>query len=159
MAPEAALAPATKPQWSSNAAAWVGRERNSAAFELASVNKIKVWMRMAQPVLVVRCRAQKPDVFVFTASAAKMEPQDENHTVRIQFDSEPVATERWADSAEHDALFAPDGAAFAQRLVAARQLQFGFVPHNADPVVATFEVAGLTEHLASAARQCGWKNR
>jgi hypothetical protein len=157
--PEAAPARAATPQWTSNAAAWVGRERNSAAFELASINKVNVWMRQAQPVLVVRCRAQKAEAFVFTSSAARMEPEDENHTVRIQFDGGAAATERWADSAEHDALFAPDGAAFVQRLVSARQLKFGFSPHNADPAVATFEVDGLAGHLASAARQCGWKNR
>ena len=150
---------AATPRWTSNAAAWVGRERNSAAFELPSINRVNVWMRQAQPVLVVRCEAHRAEAFVFTSSAAKMEPEDENHTVRIQFDGGAVATERWADSSEHDALFAPNGAAFVQRLVSARQLKFGFSPHNADPVVATFEVDGLAAHLASAARQCGWKNR
>jgi Type VI secretion system VasI, EvfG, VC_A0118 len=154
-----ATAVASAPQWSRNNAEWVGRQRNSAAFELASINKVAVWMRHVQPMLVVRCSAQKPEVFVFTASAAKMEPQDENHTVRVQFDSDAMSTERWPDSSEHDALFAPDGQAFLQRLLTARRLQFGFSPHNADPVVATFQVAGLAEHLASAARQCGWKNR
>ena len=157
MTPESAPARAATPRWTSNAAAWVGRERNSAAFELPSINRVNVWMRQAQPVLVVRCQAHKAEAFVFTSSAAKMEPEDENHTVRIQFDGGAAATERWADSSEHDALFAPDGAAFVQRLVSARQLKFGFSPHNADPVVATFEVDGLAAHLASAARQCGWK--
>jgi hypothetical protein len=154
-----ATAVASAPQWSRNNAEWVGRQRNSAAFELAAINKVAVWMRHVQPMLVVRCSAQKPEVFVFTASAAKMEPQDENHTVRVQFDSDAMSTERWPDSSEHDALFAPDGQAFLQRLLTAQRLQFGFSPHNADPVVATFQVAGLAEHVASAARQCGWKNR
>lgn len=56
---------------------------------------------------------------------------------------------------EHDALFAPDGQALAQRLLTARQLHFGFSPHNAAPVTATFEVDGLAKHLEPIAKRCG----
>jgi pyruvate/2-oxoglutarate dehydrogenase complex dihydrolipoamide acyltransferase (E2) component len=158
-APSPAVSPTASPKWSSNAAGWVGQERRSAAFELPAINKVQVWLRQVQPMLVVRCRSNSAEAFVFTQSAAKMEPQDGNHTVRVRFDSEPEITERWADSEEHDALFAPDGAAFARRLAAARTMQFGFTPHNANPVVASFDVSGLNEHLMTAARQCGWKSR
>ena len=147
------------PAWNSNPAAWAGSERKSAAFELPSVNKVQVWMRQVQPMLVVRCRAGATEVFVFTNSPAKMEPQDGDHTVRIRFDANPLVTERWPDSAEHDALFAPDGAAFLQQVIGARKLEFGFSPHNSSPVVASFEVTGLVEHLAGAAKPCGWKTQ
>jgi hypothetical protein len=156
---QSAVAPAVvTPKWSSNPTAWVGGERHSAAFELAAINKVQVWMRQVRPMLVVRCRASVAEVFVFTDSPARMEPQDGNHSVRIRLDSNPEVAERWPDSAEHDALFAPDGGAFLRQLVRAQRLEFGFSPHNASPTAASFDVTGLIEHLAAAAKQCGWKN-
>jgi hypothetical protein len=158
-APEIVAGPsASAPSWIANPA-WVGRARQSVAFELAARNEVQVWMRKVRPVLIVRCTARSTEAFVFTDSAARMEPQDEDHTVRVQFDNEAVVTERWPDSQEHDALFARDGAAFAHRLMQARTLEFGFTPHNAEPVAAQFDVAGLAPLLTPAARQCGWKGK
>jgi hypothetical protein len=136
---------------------WVGRDRRAIALELEAIGKVPVWMRQVRPVLVVRCTSGAAEVFVYTQTAAKMEPQDENHTVRVRVDDGQDVTQRWADSLEHDALFAPDGSALAQQLMQARMLRFGFTPHNAAPVVAEFDVTGLAGLLAPSARQCGWK--
>ena len=150
--------PDVEPSWIPNPE-WVGRARQSVAFELAARNEVQVWLRKVRPVLIVRCMSRNTEAFVFTDSAAKMEPQDEDHSVRVRFDDEPESTERWPDSQEHDALFARDGAVFARRLLQARTLQFGFTPHNADPVVARFDVAGLASLLEPAAKQCGWNRK
>jgi hypothetical protein len=133
----------------------VSNQRRGVAFELYAENKVPIWQRQAHPILVVRCQANRTEAFVFIESAARIESEDENHTVRIGFDDEPEMTERWPDSAEHDALFAPDGAAFARRVTRASRLRFGYTPHNAAPVVATFAVSGLADLIAPAARQCG----
>ena len=115
-----------------------GEREKGVAFELPSLNKVAIWQGISQPMLVVRCDAGHMQTFVYTASAIQMEAQDENHSVRISFDGEPEVTERWADSSEHDALFAPDAAAFARRLAAAHTLRFGYTPHNAPRAVAEF---------------------
>jgi len=73
----------------------------------------------------------------------------------VAFDGAAGTHERWPDSVEHDALFAPDGKAMAARLLAANQMRFTFSPHNAAPVTATFEVAGLGELLKPIAKRCG----
>jgi hypothetical protein len=112
-------------------------------------------MRNVRPLLVVRCLARRMDVFVFTDSAAAMEAQDADHAVRIAFDDGPERTERWPDSEAHDALFAPDARALAQQLIRARTMRFGYTPHNAAPVSALFDVAGLAERISPAAAQCG----
>jgi Tfp pilus assembly protein PilV len=144
------------PVWSSrNQARWVSNHRKSAAFEMEAVQPVAVWMRQVRPTLVVRCMDRRTDVFVYTDSAARIEPEDENHTVRVAFDAETGAHQRWPDSVEHDALFAPDGQALARRLLTAKQMRFSFSPHNAAPVTATFEVAGLAEHLTPIAKWCG----
>jgi hypothetical protein len=145
-------------KWSSaNAGVWVGNRRNAAAFELPAENTVAVWMRQVRPALIVRCMASSMHVFVLTGSAMQMERETEDHTVTFRFDDEPERTERWTDAAEHDALFAPDGAAFADRLSRARTFRFGYTPHNAPPVTAHFMVSGLGELIAPLGRQCGRK--
>ena len=145
-------------KWSSrNSTYWVGNRRKSVAFELPAENTVSVWMRSVRPALVVRCMGRGTEVFVVTESAMKIEPQSDDHTVTFGFDNEATASEKWPDSEEHDALFARDGAAFAERLMHAETLRFGFTPHNAEPVVAQFNVAGLRPLLEPAARECGKK--
>ncbi len=158
VAPAPAAAPAVGgPTWNNANREWLSNARRGAAFEMRSVNKVPIWQAVAQPTLVVRCESGRIETFVYTASAIQMEAQDENHTVRITFDDEPQLTERWADSSDHDALFAPDGAVFARRLMQARTLRVGYTPHNAPPAVAEFHVSGLGELIQPAARSCGWK--
>ena len=150
--------PSVLPKWNVvTEGRWIGADRKTVAFELQAVNKIHIWTRDVTPVLVVRCQAGRVDPFVFTQSAARMETQDEDHTVRVAFDDGPETTERWPDSVDHDALFARDAAGFTEQLAGAHTLRFGFTPHNAEPAVARFEVGGLSDLLASAPRQCASK--
>ena len=151
-----AIPGAARPAWSTrNQSRWISNTRKSAAFELEANQPVPVWMKQVRPTLVVRCMDKRTDVFVYTDSAARIEEQDENHTVRVAFDGDDGAHERWPDSVEHDALFAPDGKAMAGRIQASRQMRFTFSPHNAAPVTATFEVEGLSDLLAPIAKRCG----
>lgn len=145
-------------KWSTdNRALWVGKSKNAAAFELAAENIIATWTRPFRPALVVRCVSGAREVFVVTGSTLQMESDTDDHSVTFGFDDEPQRTERWPDGAEHDALFAPDGAAFAGRLTRARTLRFQYTPHNAPAVTAHFNAAGLAEAMSRAARECGAK--
>jgi Type VI secretion system VasI, EvfG, VC_A0118 len=150
--------PATSNEtWSTeHRAFWLGNRRG-AAFELLAENKVHTWFGPTQPVLVVRCVSHTTEALVYTRSATRIEPHAEGKTVTVSVDDEPAQTEHWADSDDKVALFAPDGAAFAQRLLNAKTLRFGYSPHNADDVVAQFNVAGLSRLIAPVARECGWK--
>jgi hypothetical protein len=139
--------------WTRADADWVDPKKG-IALQVLSDEKVKVWQRYAQPILVVRCVAKRTDAFVFIESPAKIEPQPWR-TVNVGWDDGAEQRERWTDSTDHDALFSPDAAAFATRLQRARTLTFGYTPHNADPVVARFEVTGLAQQLAPFAKQCG----
>jgi hypothetical protein len=152
----AALSASTAVQtWSTdNRAFWLGYRRG-AAFELLAENKVHTWFGPTQPVLVVRCQSRTMETFVYTRSATRIEPHAEGKTVTVSVDDEPAKTERWMDSDDRVALFAPDGAAFARRLLHAQMLRFGYSPHNADDVVAQFHVAGLASRLESVAKECG----
>jgi hypothetical protein len=166
--PTSARLPASKPavpqmasvvasKWNTNNREWLVNNKKGVAFDLRSVNRVDIWLGQSQPMLVVRCESGRLQTFVYTASALQMEAEDEKHTVRISIDDAPEVTERWADASDHDALFAPDGAAFARSLTQARTLKFGYTPHNAPSAVAEFPVSGLGDLLDTAARQCGWK--
>ena len=98
--------PAVPSKWNTNNRDWLLNAKKGIAFELPALKKVGIWQGIAQPMLVVRCDAGRIQTFVYTASAIQMEAADENHTVRVSFDGEPEAIERWADSPEHDALFA-----------------------------------------------------
>jgi hypothetical protein len=133
--------------WIDNTDQWTPKTRRRVAFELAAVRDTQVWMKTVRPLLVVRCVQGEIESFVYTDSAATMEPQDDDHTVRLWFDEGNQQTERWPDSSAHDALFAPDGARFAAQLMQAKTVRFGYHPHNAAPVVAQFQVAGLRDKI------------
>ena len=146
--------PTAVSRWkTSTSGKWLGNSRRSFAAELQAEAQVSVWTRSVRPVLVVRCMGASPEVFVFTDSAAKLEPRAEDHTVTLTFDDQPPQTERWPDSADHDALFAPNGRALIDQLTQARTLRFGFTPHNASAVTAEFQVAGLAPALARV-REC-----
>jgi hypothetical protein len=151
-------APAATQVWSTaRRGYWTANQRHTAAFELPAENTVAIWMNYVRPLLVVRCMAKKTEAFVYTGSALKIEPNTEDHGVTFRFDNDAPESTHWPDSAEHDALFAPDGVAFAHRVMAAHTLRFGYTPHNAEPVEAVFEVSGLTDLSSSSAKDCGWQ--
>lgn len=151
-----AVSPAVPPGWTDRQRTrWVGRGSKGVAFEVPAIRPIKVWNGSVTPLLVVRCLDKRTDVFVYTETAAALERQDENHSVRLAFDAEEPAGHRWPDSVEHDALFAPDGAVAARQVMAASVMRFEFSPHNAATATAVFDVRGLRDRLQPHARQCG----
>ena len=156
-----ASAPAVTPtpSWSTeNKARWLGGERG-AAWELTADDDVQTWFGPSRPLLVVRCASKTTDVIVHTGSPMMIEPHVDGKTVRVTVDSEETSTERWMDADRRDALFAPDGAAFAQRILHATTLQFSYTPHNFSPVVAQFHVTGLAPLIQHSARECGWKEK
>jgi hypothetical protein len=149
-------ADAPRQRWSSeHRARWTSGDRSSVAFDLPAENPVQIWTRRVRPMLVVRCLPGRIDAFVFTESPIALEAQSEDHTVTYSLDGGATRSERWPDSMDHDALFAPDGAAFAAALARASTLRFGYTPHNAAPVTTEFAVAGIGELLDSAAKPCG----
>jgi hypothetical protein len=153
-----AEAPATANEtWSADNRAFWLVNRRGAAFQLPAENKVHTFFGPTQPILVIRCVSRTMEAFVYMKSPSRIEGGAEGKTVTVGIDGEPAQTERWADSDDRVALFAPDGAAFARRLLHAETLRFGYTPANASDVVAEFHVAGLGKVLQPAARECGWK--
>ena len=136
---------------------WIANHKRSVAYTLDADQQVRVWTTHVRPSLVVRCLNRKTEVFVYTETPSKMESTDGLHSVRLTFDGAAGSEERWPDSAEHDALFAPDGTALARRISSAHRLRFGFSPHNADPVQVDFELGDAATVMSHVAKTCGWK--
>jgi hypothetical protein len=161
--PSTRLAPTPRPvepiepsRWT-NGTQWIS-DGKSVAFELKSSNRVSVWMGQVQPLLVVRCTQNRTEAFVYTDTAARIEPGSEDRSVRVRFDDEPYTDEHWPDSAEHKGLFAPNGETFTQRLMNARTLRFQFTPHNAETAEVQFSVVGLRDMIEPVQKKCGWKS-
>ena len=139
---------------------WVGDHRNSVAFELAALDKIHIWTRAVTPVLVVRCENGHAESFVFTQSAARMETQDGDHTVRVAFDGGRGRDRALARFRRpRRARCAPDGPAFAQQLaqsaLAAVRVR---AAQRAAGHARLSRSAGSASCCEDRPRQCGWKN-
>ena len=157
----ASAAAAERPRESEVAPAWVRSEergwrssRPGVRFELAADHDVPVWNKRVRPVLTVRCVSGITEVFVTTHSASSFEPDAGLRTVHLSFNDRADLGERWQDSTNHEALFAPDGAAMARQIAQARKMSFRFTPFNASSVRVDFSVDGFDDHLASAAKAC-----
>jgi hypothetical protein len=165
-----AVTPAPPPAVAENpaappAATWTGSRRpgwatdgsRTVTFQLAAESYVPVWMKRVRPVLGVRCLAGSTDVFVITESAASIEDDTGSHTVRVGFDVGADVEQRWTDSADYQALFAPDGVALARQIARSTKMRFEFTPYGAAPVVVAFDVRGFDQLVDSVATVCRWK--
>jgi len=124
------------------------------AFELAADRDVEVWRKRVRPVLTMRCSARATEVFVVTQSPATIEGNGNLHTVKIGFDGNAPSEQSWEHSIDHDALFAPNGAALMRRIAEAREMTFSYAPFNAPPATVTFTVAGFDAHRKAAGSKC-----
>jgi hypothetical protein len=155
-APVVESAPA--PTWVGNRqAAWANDGSKTISFELRAINDVPVWMARVRPLLVVRCLYRTTEVFVAIKSAASIEAEASNHTVRLQIDDDPELVQQWSDSVTGQELFAPAGVELVRRLASAERMRFSFTPYNAKPVTAEFSVRGFENMAALVGSACGWK--
>lgn len=134
---------------------WARDGSRTVTYQLSAQHDVPVWMKRVTPLLAVRCLSGRTDVYVVTESSATIE-SDDRHTVHFAFDDAPDAAESWEESADGQALFAPDGKSFARKIAGARTLRFGFTPYNAAPVVVDFDVSGFDRLIGQVAKTCRW---
>ncbi len=133
-------------------------------------NDIQGWLQLTRPTLHVTCDGEKSQVYVWTGTAASVE-QDyegeplEEHKVIIRFDDNPSFGEGWIESDDQNALFEahenledstdPTHSLIVQ-MVQAKRMLFQFTPFNANPVIAHFDLQGLSQYIDQITKPCGW---
>ena len=143
------------PRWNrTRQAQWASDGSRTIGFEVEALRDVAVYMDRVRPVLAVRCISHQTEVFVMLRSSPSIENGGDTHTVRIGLDEEPDVEERWLESINMQALFAPDAKAFAARMATARRLRFAFKPYSAPPAAVEFDVHGFEGPLAAMAKTC-----
>jgi hypothetical protein len=147
--------PVEVPKWRRTAQSrWARDGSRTMGFEVEAEREVAVYQDRVRPVLAVRCVARTTEVFVVMQSAATIENASDTHTVKIGFDGEPDTEQQWLDSIDKQALFSPDGQAFAAKLAAARRLRFSFRPFGAPPATVEFDVHGFDVPMAAMSKAC-----
>jgi hypothetical protein len=109
------------------------------------------------PSLIIRCKENETDLYIVNGTAATPElGLFDRATVRLRIDDGKPYSERWGESTDDEALFAPRPISLARRLAHAERLTYQFTPFNSSPVTVIFTVKGLDEPLRKVASVCHW---
>jgi Type VI secretion system VasI, EvfG, VC_A0118 len=124
---------------------------------LEADNEVKDWLQTNLPTLIIRCTEKKTKVYITTGMAASPEyGHYDEYTVRIRLNDNPPIRALWGQSTDNEALFAPNAIELARRISKSDRMLFEFTPFNSNPVIATFDVRGLSTHLPAVAEACKW---
>jgi type VI secretion system protein VasI len=159
--PAAVPPPAPKPvggKWTQTQNTSAMDDSKGVSFYLEAENKIAGWLQRKTPRLIVRCKEKRTDVYIVTGMAASVERGDlDGHSVRVRFDDAPAQRQRWSESTDKEALFAPNAVQMARNIAKAKTVRLEFTPFNASPAIAAFDVSGFQQHLGKVSAACGWK--
>ena len=109
---------------------------------------------LTRPVLVVRCKENKTEVYINYQSS--LEFLEDYITVLTRFDRHPAEKNRWSLSTDKKAIFAPGGVSWAHEIAGAQKLFVRFTPTRESPVSATFQLKGSAEAMRPLRKACGW---
>ena len=148
--------------WSGTRDRWVleappGTGPRAARLSLAAEGPIQGWLESATPRLEVRCLPSAGIAFeVTTGLAAAVEPGNQR-TVRFWFDEDEDTLTTWTQSADRRVLSAPADAVagLVARLGTAERFHFAYIPFNAEPARARFNLAGFPNRWQDALELCG----
>src|SRR5882724_4594703 len=92
-------------------------------------NTIEGWLQKSLPILTVRCKEGKIDLFIVTQMAAQPElGKNDVYTVRVRLDHNTPSTEEWTGSTSNKGLFTPMPEALIQQIRNSDMMLFEFTP-------------------------------
>lgn len=108
-----------------------------------------------RPVLILRCKEGKFEVFVNSGFILDSDIDSETK-VRIRMDDDVPFVDTWSISTDNMATFCNEPAEFLERvLLKCKKLRIGMRPFDATERVATFNVRGLEMHISTLIAACG----
>ena len=134
-------------------------DSDTVFLKLLAENSIKNWINdTSLPFLIIRCLENKTDVYINTGVSANPELGLYNQfTVRIRFDDKKAFKQRWSESTDGKAMFAPKPIALAREINKSSRMLFQFTPYNSDPQIVEFDVENVEDFLKEVASTCNWK--
>ena len=150
----------------SKADKWIKIDSNSEMDDSKTVSLIldannyidAYYNKSEKPTLIIRCKENKTEIYIRTNVSANPELGLYNEfTVRIRLDKNKPFKQRWGESTNGEALFAPRAIALAKKINKSKKMLFEFTPYNSNSQLAEFDVRGLEPYLKELADTCNWK--
>jgi type VI secretion system protein VasI len=150
----AAIIPtASTGKWKTEISTSAMDDSQTVVMKLPAENEIQGWLDPVLPVLFVRCKEHKLDVYVYT-DTTEVESDIDHSTVRIRFDKIEPGTLKMSHSSDDTALFFEDKESAFKLFLITSTMLFEFTPFNAPPVQATFDLRGFSEAVKPLAKAC-----
>lgn len=133
-------------------------DSKTVTINLYAINEISGYpSKSFRPVLYIRCKENKTEVFINIGVSANPEYGLYNKfTVRIRLDDNKFLKQRWSESTNGEALFAPKAISLARKLNKSKRMLFEFTPYNSNSQLAEFDVQGLEPYLKELSKTCNW---
>jgi type VI secretion system protein VasI len=113
----------------------------------------------ATPSLHIRCKENKTNAYIHLGMRPKTEYGGygtEYASITLRFDEEKAYQEKFGLSTSGEAVFFADHIAIAKKMMKHKRLLIEFIPFNASPQIATFNLQGLPEKVVSLREACRW---
>ena len=128
---------------------------HTALLTIRAKQPVDGWAGGFIPSLTVKCVDHTRSVFVVTGLPARPEEGKERHfSVFYRLDDGKRIDDVWGQGVESDTLVASNPSAFAQKLLKAKRVRFGFVPDQSSTMIFEFSLAGLDKAMTKASEAC-----
>jgi len=139
---------------------WIVREDKSAIddtinvyLSISSNKPIRSGYNTVRPTLYVRCAENKTNIFLTWNLYLGI---DET-TMLTRFDKQKANTRSWSISTDNKAVFIRGSDInFAKQLMKHDKLLTQITPYSESPVMATFDIRGLSEAIKPLRKACRW---
>ena len=105
------------------------------------------------PTLFIRCAGGKTNAYITWDLYLGLE----STSMLTRLDKAPAVTKTWSISTDNKAVFVSGSdVAFAKQLMAHQTLLAQITPYSQSPVMATFDIGGLSEAIKPLREACKW---
>lgn len=104
-------------------------------------------------ILFIRCQSGQMDVYLAWGDFLG----DTSTDTELRVGSAPSYDESWSNSTDNTAAFSPNPLSLVRSLEKADRLVVEVTPYNESPIIATFDISGLTSAVAPLAQDCKLK--
>jgi type VI secretion system protein VasI len=120
---------------------------------LVADDSVKSGYNTVTPILFVRCAENKTDVYL----AWDLFLGTDETRMLTRFDDEKAEKNTWSISTDHKAaFFRGSDVDFSKTLMKHEKLLVQITPYGENPVMATFEIRGLSDAIKPLRAACHW---
>jgi type VI secretion system protein VasI len=129
-------------------------DSQTVVLKLAAESFIQGWLDKFLPVLIIRCKEHKIEVYIHIGTQSEVEYGSDLSTVRVRLDANPALTIKMSHSTDGNALFFPEPEKMVSTLNGRETMLFEFTPFNAPPDETSFNLRGISEAIKPLRDAC-----